>query len=398
MQTDFDILIIGGGMVGASLACALHASGLRIGVVEAVPPRAPAQPSYDDRSVTLIPGSRRIFEAIGVWGEIEKQGVTPIERMHISDRGHCGFARFAAADAGVPALGYVVENRALGAALWQAQQELKNVEWLCPATLESIEFRPETAVVAINQDGARRVLGARLVVAADGTDSPARAAAGIETTRTEYKQVAVVVNVTPGRPHANTAYERFTAAGPLALVPLRDGRCAVVWCMGAPDAEAILKCGDEEFLARLQERFGERLGRFTRPGRRAAYPLFLARARELARPRLALVGNAARTLHPIAAQGFNLGLRDVATLAEVVPEAARAARDIGDHDVMRRYAERRRWDNLATVAFTDGLLRIFSNDFPPLVLARDLGLIAVDLLPPVKRALVQLAGGQALWQ
>jgi 2-octaprenyl-6-methoxyphenol hydroxylase len=392
---DYDILIVGGGMVGASLACALRDSGLKIGVVEAVPLHAAHQPSYDDRTVALAYGSKRIFESIGVWNEIDTLGVSPIEHIHISDRGRFGFTRLHATDAGLSALGYVVENRVLGAALLKTLQASPNVEWLCPAMLEAIELKTESAVIQVRIGETTRTLSARLVVAADGAHSAVRQAVGIAAARTDYEQTAVVTNVTVSQPHRNTAYERFTETGPLALLPMRGNKCAVVWSARSGEVETILGWGDEEFLARLQARFGERLGTFTRPGKRVAYPLALTRVPEQVRARLALIGNAAHTVHPVAGQGFNLGLRDVAALAEILIDAVRAGQDIGDAAVLKKYAGWRQRDNQVMAVFTNGLIRLFSNAFPPLVAARNLGLIAVDLMPPVKRRFIRLTSGLA---
>ena len=395
MNSDYDILIIGGGMVGASLACALGSHGLRIGVIEAVPLTASTQPSYDDRTVALAYGSRRIFEGMGVWGDIARLGATPIEKIHISDRGRFGFTHLSCTDAGLEALGYVVENRVLGAALLARLQSLSDVTWLCPATMESLVFEADSAVVRVRQGDAVSELRARLVAAADGADSVVRAAIGIGYTRTEYGQSAVVTTVTIGQPHNNTAYERFTETGPLAFLPMSENRMAVVWSVRTAEVDSLLGWSDPEFLARLQERFGDRLGPFTRLGKRRAYPLMLTRVGEHVRPRLALIGNAAHTVHPVAGQGFNLGLRDVAALSEVVMQARRDNRDIGDAAVLSRYADWRKRDNQVTSVFTNSLVRIFSNNFPPLALARNLGLIAVDLLPPLKRRLVRITSGLA---
>jgi 2-octaprenyl-6-methoxyphenol hydroxylase len=218
---------------------------------------------------------------------------------------------------------------------------------------------------------------------------------GIETAQWQYDQTAVIANITPERPHANTAYERFTDTGPLALLPLHDDRCALVWTVRTSQVDALMQLDDAAFLAALQERFGQRLGRLLKVGSRQAYPLNLMRARESVRARLALIGNAAHSLHPVAGQGFNLGLRDVAALADVTVEALRDGVDIGNAAVLQRYADARRRDQRGVIAFTDGLARIFANPLASVALARNLGLIAVDLLPPCKHFLSQRTMGLA---
>ena len=394
MNPTYDILIIGGGLVGASLACALRGSGLRLGVIEAVPLAASSQPGYDDRTLALAYGSKRIFETMHVWEGIVPEA-TCIDRIHISDRGHFGVTRLTAAEAGLPALGYVVPSRALGAALLKALEGSRQIDWLCPAEMRDIRVTPDHAAVTVHHDAKDKTLTARLVIAADGAHSAVRQAMGIEAQRTEYRQTAIVTTVTASLPHGNTAYERFTDTGPLALLPQRQNDCAVVWSARAEEVQTILGWSDAEFLQRLQERFGDRLGTFTRLGRRASYPLALTRVPEQVRPRLALIGNAAHTVHPVAGQGFNLGLRDVAALADILADAQRAGDDIGDLTVLRRYADWRRRDNQVISLFTNGLIRIFSNNIFPLTLLRNAGLIAVDLMPGIKRGFVRVTSGLA---
>ncbi|WP_372521932.1 2-octaprenyl-6-methoxyphenyl hydroxylase [Sulfuricaulis sp.] len=394
MKTDYDILIIGGGLVGASLACALRASGLRLGVIEAVPLAASSQPGYDDRTLALAYGSKRIFETLGVWEGIVPE-TTRIDRIHISDRGHFGVTRLTAAEAGLPALGYVVPNRALGAALLKALESSRQIDWLCPAEMRDIRVTQDHAAVTVHHEGKDKMLTARLVIAADGAHSAVRQAMGIEAVRTEYRQTAIVTTVTASQPHGNTAYERFTDTGPLALLPQRQNDCAVVWSARAEEVKTILGWSDAEFLRQLQERFGDRLGDFTRLGRRASYPLALTRVPEQVRARLALIGNAAHTVHPVAGQGFNLGLRDVAAVADILADAHRAGNDIGDLTVLRRYADWRRRDNQVISLFTNGLIRIFSNNIFPLTLLRNAGLLAVDLMPGIKRGFVRVTSGLA---
>ena len=385
MTADYDLLIIGGGMVGASLALALADQPLRIAMVEPTPPTAARQPSYDDRVLALSWGTRRIFGAMGVWESL-RNAATAIRTIHVSERGRFGSAHLDAAEQGVSALGYVVEARALGEVLNARLEAQTNLDLLRPARAVALTPDGEAASVTIEEAGGRRELTARLVVAVDGAQSPVRDQfLHLPTRVEEYGQTAVIANVTPERPHHNVAYERFTDSGPLAVLPLSLGRCAVVWTHEAEAAEATLALDDEGFLAALQERFGHRLGRFIKAGERHAYPLRLIRAEAQTAPRVALMGNAAHTLHPIAGQGFNLGLRDVALLAELVNDAIRDGADPGAGELLERYAAGRESDQRRVTTFSDGLVRLFTNPWPPLAAARGLALTAFDLCPPAKR-------------
>lgn len=392
IRHDYDVLIAGGGMVGASLACALGGQALRVGIIEAVPFNTEGQPSYDDRSIALAYGTRRIFSAMGVWSRLSGDA-NPIEKIHVSDRGHFGALRMDCRKERVEALGYVVAGRALGGALLHTLADHPNVDLLCPARLEGVETGADAVNITIRQGDACRNLAARLLVAADGGNSAVRDMLAIPTRQWNYGQSAVIANVTPGRPHDNVAYERFTEGGPLAVLPMTEDRCAVVWTGRTEDAEGNMALTDERFLAALQEHFGYRLGRFVKVGRRSIYPLHLIRAKEHTRRRIALIGNAAHTLHPVAGQGFNLGLRDVASLADLILRASDAGRDVGGTEVLERYSHWRRRDHLRAIAFTDGLVRIFSNGYVPLVLARNLGMTALDLLPCVKHNVITAAMG-----
>ncbi len=387
-KTDYDILVVGGGMVGASLACALRDRQLRIGVIEAVPFGAASQPGYDDRSIALAYGTRRIFETMGLWQPLADHA-TPIRNIHISDRGRFGITRLDAARERVDALGYVIENRILGALFGAMLAARPDIDLLSPATLAGLQVDREAATVTINDNGAERTVTTLLLVGADGANSAVRRLLDIPARRWDYGQTAIISNVTPGRPHLGTAYERFTDSGPLALLPMTDNRCSLVWTARNEDVDTLMGLGDVEFLDALQQRFGYRLGRFERIGTRHAYPLSLNRVAAHVRSRVALIGNAAHTLHPVAGQGFNLGLRDVAVLAEIVAQTTASGGDPGAQAVLQRYAQWRRGDHQRVIAFTDSLVRIFSNPLPPIAWARNLGLLAVDILPAAKHLLTR---------
>ena len=393
-MTHYDILIIGGGMVGATLARALHGQGLKIGMVEAVQFDTRAKPGYDDRAIAVAQGTRRIFDGLRLWDRLE-DNATPIHQIHVSDRGHFGFTRMTREEEGLPALGYVVPARVIGQVLGDAVGRDNTIDTYCPAVLHRISADDSNATVEIEQDGVMTSLAAQLVVAADGADSPVREQFGIESVVTDYHQTAIITNITPQLLHNNIAYERFTESGPLALLPMSEQRCAAVWTVATEQAETVMGMTDSEFLARLQERFGFRLGRLQRVGRRQAWPLRLVRASMSSGKRLVLVGNAVHTLHPIAGQGFNLGARDVAVLAEIVVDAVRDGQDPGTSAVTECYANWRAADHRRVTVFTDGLARMFTLPLPALGVARSVGMTAFDLLPPAKRLLTRLTMGRS---
>lgn len=391
---EYDLVIVGGGMVGASLAIALAGRGMRMALVEAHVPGASTQPSYDDRAIALAYGTRCVFEAVGIWPDLHTLA-EPILDIHVSDRGHFGMTRLHAVDEGVPALGYVVTARALGRTLIERLRQVDGLDVVAPARLVRFHDAGERVRVEVEQDGLVRWLDCALLVAADGGESAVRNQLGVPVRRWTYGQSAVVSNLTPAQPHGGTAFERFTDTGPLALLPMDEGRCALVWTVADDRVDAVLALEDAAFLAAIQERFGYRLGRFLRVGRRSTYPLSLVRARESVRGRTVIVGNAAHTLHPIAGQGFNLGIRDVAALAEVVDDAFVAGDDIGAAATLSAYADWRRADQRRIALATDGLARLFANPLGPLRFARNLGLLALEFLPGLKHPLAQAAMGRA---
>jgi len=389
MNSPYDLIIIGGGMAGATLAAALSGHGLKLALVEAAEPKVEALPNYDDRAIALAWGARRIFEALDLWPAMAPHAA-PILHIHVSEQGGFGFTHLDAAEEGVPALGEVITARDLGAVLLEHLQGLDDLDLLAPARVRWLSIEEQAAHVGL-EDG--RELSAPLLVAADGGSSFVRQQLCFDTVRREYHQNAVIANVTPSKPHCNVAYERFTGNGPMALLPMHDERCALVWTVADEQREEVLGWDDATFLARLQENFGWRLGRFHKVGRRAAYPLSQLWVRDSVKPRAVLVGNAAHTLHPVAGQGFNLGIRDVAALAEVVLDAVRKGEDPGSETVLRRYEQWRRRDRRGVALATDSLVRLFSNRWPPLRLGRNLGLLGLELCPPARHGLARAAMG-----
>ena len=392
MHTDYDVAIVGGGMVGASLACALAGGPLRVALIEAVAAESDQQPSYDDRGLSLSLASRRILEGLSLWPSLAP-AATPIEHIHVSDRGRFGFVRLHAADMGQPALGYVVPARELGRALLQGVSDAPNVDFLCPARVAAAQPGAEGVRLQLQDADPVAGLHCRLLVVADGTRSPLRESLGIPVATRDYYQAAIVATVTPQRPHRNWAYERFTDTGPLALLPLKDWRCVLVHAVPAGEARAWMELGDEEFLARAEARFGRRLGRLLKVGTRKSYPLLKVEAQAQVQGRVLLLGNAAHTLHPNGAQGFNLGLRDVAGLAEHL--AAAAHTDPGARHLLEDYVASRRADQRRILRFSDGLATLFYNNHPAKILLRDTGMLLTDLLPGLKKEIMRLGMGMA---
>lgn len=394
MIQETDVLIIGGGLVGASLAVALGQAGLNVTVVDACPLSVDQQPNYDERSIALAQGSQCILSALGLWQSLQDE-VCPIHTIHVSDRGHFGFTRLHREQQGVPALGYVATARVLGNTLLDQLDRLPNVHTLAPAQLIDFQVLADGVSTRLMLEQQILECKARLLVAADGAQSSVRDQLGIHSKRRDYGQTAVIANVSSERDHGHVAYERFTDTGPMALLPMSRQRCALVWTVRSDQSDDIMGLDDAQFLSRLQERFGYRLGRFVKVGQRHAYPLQLLQARESIRPRMALIGNAVHTLHPVAGQGFNLGLRDVAALAEVVTDARRKGLDIGDNSVLARYADWRQTDQRRAVAFTDSMVRLFGQSLPPVAWLRDAGMLALDICPPAKRWFGRLTMGRA---
>ncbi|MFW2373428.1 MAG: 2-octaprenyl-6-methoxyphenyl hydroxylase [Gammaproteobacteria bacterium] len=388
-NVDYDVVIIGGGMVGASLACALASQPqLRIAVVEAFPHDADSQPSFDDRVIAMNYGSRRIWEAMGLWQELEPV-VEAITNIHVSDRGRLGATRLNYREERVEALGYVAENRLIGQILMKRLQDLEHIHWYCPATIDSLRQNNDRVELDISQQASSTQISCRLLVAADGANSTARKLAGLSMRREDYQQAAIITNVETEYPHQGTAYERFTDSGPLAFLPMTQLRSSVVWTVNLSDRDRVMALADDEFIAELQNRFGYRLGHILKAGLRHAYPLAYVEAEQLVKGRVVVIGNAAHALHPVSGQGYNLALRDVAEIAELIA----SAEDPGHELLLAEYARKRREDMQRVYRLTDGLVKIFSNTISPLAHARAAGLIVVDLWPSLRHLLARQSMG-----
>ena len=351
-------------------------------------------PAFDDRTTALGNGTRKIFEALDLWRELAPTAA-PITHIHVSDAGRYGFARLAASEHDLDAFGYVLTNRSIGAVLRRRLAACANLELRMPARCTRVEILDDHA--RLETEPGARPLVAKLVVAADGAQSQVRLAAGLPAEVEDYAQVAVVAHVAATRPADGTAYERFTSQGPFAVLPLADGHYGVVWTLAPEAASRVLAMSDAEYLQALQAEFGWRVGRFLRVGQRSSYPLKLTRAQDVVGRRVVLIGNAAQGLHPVAGQGFNLGLRDAATLAEVLVSASTAteigARDVGAPPLLEEFRARRSEDRAGMLRFADGLVKLFGDRRPGIPLARDLGLLLFDLSPTAKQAMSRLSYG-----
>ena len=391
----FDVVIVGGGMIGASLALALQGQGLQIAIIEANRFDIRTQPNYDDRAIALAYGSRKIFEGMGVWPAMAPVA-TPIKDIHISDQGYFGITRLNYLQERVSALGYVITARELGNVLLnKLQTHHDDVTIISPATVSAVTLTPEIATCVLETQDGQETINSRLVIAADGGQSTLRELFKLETISHSYAQTAIIANISTEIDHANMAYERFTANGPLAVLPMAAKRCAIVWTQAQDKVDTVLALDDQAFLHQLQMSFGYRLGKITHVGKRHSYPLSLVHAKQQIQHRLVLIGNAAHTLHPIAGQGFNLGLRDVAVIAQLVTDAHKNHYDIGHLDILNHYLEWRSQDQQIITRFTDTLVKLFSNPFKPLALMRNAGLLAMDISPSLKHLVAQHTMGLA---
>jgi 2-octaprenyl-6-methoxyphenol hydroxylase len=382
---QFDVIIAGGAMAGATLALALdRLSGgkLSIAVVEAFLHQNDDHPGFDARSIALSYGTQQILERLDLWSAIQTVA-TPIKHINISDQHHVGLTEVSAQEAHIDALGYVVELQDVGGVLHHAICNSKAITLCCPAVINEVQ-RTADAVMVTLADGAQ--LNAKLLVAADGAMSTCCEKIGLDLSEHDFKQVALIANIQVQSAHNGRAFERFTPQGPLALLPMRHHRMSLVWCVDQDQADSLLALPDVEFIERLQHQFGWRLGKIEKCSNRSRYPLILRHHQQNISHRFAVVGNAAQTLHPIAGQGFNLGIRDVISLAEIITQSAS---DIGDYALLNQFRQNRQNDRSSTIWLTSSLVSLFSNTWLSTSLGRNLGLIAMDNIPSIKAPLLR---------
>ncbi|HQY42642.1 MAG TPA: FAD-dependent monooxygenase [Paracoccaceae bacterium] len=394
MSYDHDIVIVGGGLNGPALGLALAQAGLSVAVIDAQPARARAEAAFDGRAYALAIASKRLLQAIGVWAAVEPEA-QPMLKIKASD-GHAGegparpVLTFDSAEIEEGPVGFMVEDRHLYAAFLAAMQATPGLSHIPATTVTHHEAGPAGTTVTLS-DG--RSLSARMIAACDGRGSPTAARAGIKRTGHAYHQTALVAAIAHERPHGGVAHQFFMPSGPLAILPLKGNRSSIVWSETDDNARAIAALDDAAFLEVLRPRFGDFLGQISLAGPRFSYPLTLTLADSYVAPRLALVGDAAHGVHPIAGQGLNLGLRDVAALAEVLVTARRRGEDIGAADVLERYQSWRRFDSTTLALGMDGVNALFSNDNAVLRTARDAGLGLVNRIAPLRRAFMRQAAG-----
>jgi 2-octaprenyl-6-methoxyphenol hydroxylase len=393
VQQDYDLLIVGGGLAGNCLALALKDTGLRMAILEANTREQLSVSPAGDRALALAAGTVMMLETLGIWQGIS-HAATAIKQIHISDRGHFGKTRLSAQKENVDALGYVITARNIETYVAKQASE-SGIELISPARVVGLMSGDNEVYVSIKLGNDSLNASAKLLVGADGGLSSVRQLLDITQQITEYGQTALITTVKSTRPNRNTAFERFTASGPLALLPVAKNRCAVVWTRKNEDADALMLGSEVDFLEELQQCFGFKLGELSLVAPRRAFPLSLIRAEKMVAGRAVIIGNAAHQLHPVAGQGFNLGLRDVVRLSEMLIKQNEQHKDIGAADFLKEYAASRKKDHDRTIGFTDAVVKIFSNEWLALAVARNIGLAFLDHIPIAKTLLTRHAMGLA---
>ncbi|MFU2047212.1 2-octaprenyl-6-methoxyphenyl hydroxylase [Avibacterium gallinarum] len=393
----YDVIIVGGAMAGCTLALALSAQTqgkMRIALLEKQAPQQHQQSGFDARCIALSAGSCQQLAQLNLpnqqslWQQISPLAC-PIEHIHVSDKGHSGLVEFHADEFQLKQLGAVVALQPVGEILLTAIKQYANIDYFSPVEVEQIHFDQVRVKISLKN---HRTLSCQLIIGADGTQSLVAKSANIAINKLrDYQQTAIITNIQAQQPHQQRAFERFTAQGPLALLPMQENLMSLVWCVKSPDE--LMALSNEEFLARLQQQFGWRLGKLQQCGKRFAYPLALYQASQHIHHRTALVGNAAQTLHPIAGQGFNLGMRDVICLAKLLSQAFMQGQDLGTYSLLSQYEKARQGDQTRLINLTNGLVSLFANELLPLQIGRNLGLMAMAQSHLLKQQFIKPALG-----
>lgn len=392
MKSEFDLIIVGGGLVGTSLAIALAPLNLRVALIEAKPLSILASAELDTRTLALSLGTVHAFSNLGLWESLQSQA-TPIQHIHVSDRGRFGASRLHADRYDIDAFGFVVRMPQLQTTLQIARESCSQVSLFCPAEVVDVTTSQESQTLTITQEGETKILSAKLLVAADGANSSLRQLLKLTSDVRDYDQMAVVTNLALARSHEFTAYERFTPTGPLALLPVSAQQVALIWTLTPEQADHVMKLDDAKFLEEVQHAFGYRAGRFTQVGKRLQYPLKMTISNDIIQPGIVFIGNASQQLHPIAGQGFNLGLRDVMGLVKVIQDGLREQKSLNNFELLQRYQTSRSRDKSQMIAFTETLARLFTNPMRSVSVLRDLGMMLIDRAPWLQAALVHRAMG-----
>lgn len=390
--TTADIVIVGGGMVGMAAALALSKYNINITLIEHIEVKGDSHPSYDDRTLVVNRASIRFWENLGIWKNLS-ESITPIKKVHVSNKGHFGSVRFDAKDYELDALAYIVEAKKIGLKLKQEIQKINNITIICPAQVTEFKHENSEVVLSYNQNNNIESLSCKLLLAADGAQSQIRKKLQLETHIKSYHRTAIICNITPEKKHNNCGYERLTNTGPTAVLPFVSNRCGFVWTVTEDRAAEILALNDEEFLKQAQKQFGYRLGKFIKVGKRSSYPLYLVTVPQQVKSRTILLGNAAHSMSPISAQGLNLAIRDIASLIDIITNALENNLDVGSQQVLTQYQNTVEKDQNQTIKYTDDLMSWFKINNPIVNSFRSLGLFTLDQLPLIKFDLFTRASG-----
>ena len=391
-KPEYDVIIVGGGMVGMAAALSLSQLNLSIVLLESQVAQDDSHPSYDDRTLVVNQASVSFWKNLGVWQKLN-QNITPIKKVHVSNKGHFGSVNFDKDELNVDALAYIVEAKILGFALKQACEDNESITIIAPASFKQMQHKKDSVEVNYSVAESLHTISAKLMLAADGIQSGIRQQLGLETIIKSYQRTAIICNITPEHKHNNCAFERLTDKGPTALLPFVNNRCGFVWTVEENQAQEILDLSDEDFIQKAQQQFGYRLGKFIKAGKRSSYPLYLVTVPQQVKNRVILIGNAAHGMSPVSAQGLNLAVRDVARLFDVLQEIIQKAQDIGTDESLNSYQKAINTDQQQTMRYTDDLMSWFKIDEPIIASIRSIGMFTLNQSNHLKQELFHRASG-----